>query len=150
MRAFLRKAAANAVVLLKNDQGLLPLKQGPQRIAVIGPNAKYAVISGGGSAALRPAYTVSPLEGISAAATKAGAEVVYAPGVNVHKYLPLADKHIGDGALFEFWNEIPAADFLDPEADVVKPLPAPVWTTKTSGTNCFLADGLVRTSSNLA
>ncbi|KAH8830267.1 glycoside hydrolase family 3 protein [Flagelloscypha sp. PMI_526] len=39
-RSLLRKAAAAAVVLLKNDKGILPLKQGVKTIAVIGTDTK--------------------------------------------------------------------------------------------------------------
>src|SRR5205085_554920 len=38
-RALAREAAMKGCVLLKNENGLLPLKRGLQRIAVIGPNA---------------------------------------------------------------------------------------------------------------
>ncbi|OCF73377.1 hypothetical protein I204_06609 [Kwoniella mangroviensis CBS 8886] len=63
----MRQSAADAVILLKNDRGILPLPKTGKRIAVIGPNAERAQIFGGGSAALKPTYTVSPLEGIGAA-----------------------------------------------------------------------------------
>ena len=65
-RALGREAAAEAMVLLKND-GVLPLD--PARIralAVIGPNADRAQIMGGGSASLRPHYRITPLEAIRA------------------------------------------------------------------------------------
>jgi beta-glucosidase len=65
-RALGREAAAEAMVLLKND-GVLPLD--PARIralAVIGPNADRAQIMGGGSASLRPHYHITPLEAIRA------------------------------------------------------------------------------------
>ena len=146
VRALLRKAAANSIVLLKNDKKLLPLKPETKTIAVIGPNAKYATISGGGSAALRPSYTVSPLEGITESAKKLGAEVGYAAGVNVHQVLPIIDPLISkEKTLFEFWNEIPTGDFLEPGADLTKPVPPAAWSTATETGNCFLADGVVRT-----
>ena len=122
-RALLRKAAADSTVLLKNDKGLLPLSPETKSIAVIGPNAKHAVISGGGSASLRPTYTVSPLEGITAAAKKVGATVKYAAGANSHKYLPVVDPYISrngkQGALFEFWNAPPTKDYLGPRFSTV-------------------------------
>lgn len=66
-RQFCRKLAADGIVLLKNQRGLLPFKAGRVRsLAVIGPNAKGRVISGGGSAALKATYVVSPLEGMEA------------------------------------------------------------------------------------
>ena len=40
-RAFLRKAAANAVVLLKNEGDLLPIRSDVRSIAVIGAMARH-------------------------------------------------------------------------------------------------------------
>jgi beta-glucosidase len=71
VRKFCRKLAADGIVLLKNDDEVLPLKQDRvKRIAVVGPNAKARIISGGGSAALQALYTVSPYEGIENGAYK--------------------------------------------------------------------------------
>lgn len=64
-RAFCRKLAADGMVLLKNDRNVLPFTSDTvKRLAVIGPNAKERVISGGGSAALKASYIVTPWEGI--------------------------------------------------------------------------------------
>lgn len=52
---------------------------------MIGPNAKTAVFSGGGSASLLPSYTVSLYEGIKQKVNHA----TYARGVSTHKQLPL-------------------------------------------------------------
>src|SRR4029077_12206221 len=71
------------MVLLKNEGHVLPLdKTKLKRIAVIGPNAYPAVISGGGSAETKPFNSVSYLEGISnRIGTKA--DVLYAVDVPV-------------------------------------------------------------------
>jgi beta-glucosidase len=86
-RALIRRAGAEAAVLLKND-GVLPLD--PHRVgklAVIGPNAKVAQIMGGGSAQLNPHYRVSPYDGLAAAV---GAErLVFAEGATNHRFEPL-------------------------------------------------------------
>jgi beta-glucosidase len=59
------EAAEKSIVLLKNDRGILPLqKEKINSIAVIGPNAAYAISGGGGSSMVRPFYRVSPIEGI--------------------------------------------------------------------------------------
>jgi len=59
------EAAEKGMVLLKNEQNILPLKIDKNKtIAVIGPNAAYAISGGGGSSMVRPFYTVSPLKGI--------------------------------------------------------------------------------------
>src|SRR5918996_3191412 len=69
-RQIIRDAAGEAIVLLKNDDGILPLKK-VKSIAVIGPHAANASIFGGGSSSgFRPHYVVSPLEGIKARAGK--------------------------------------------------------------------------------
>lgn len=147
LRALLRKAASSSIVLLKNDSNVLPLGPESKKIAVIGPNAKHAVISGGGSASLRPTYTVTPLEGIKAAAKENGATVHFRAGVNVHKMLPTADALISEeGALMEFWNESPSRDFLNTDADLSEQLASASWSTTTDSTDCFLIDGVVRSS----
>ena len=66
-RALIRRAGAEAMVLLKND-GALPLVLAPNaKVAVIGPNARVAEIMGGGSAQLNPHYRISPWDGLRAA-----------------------------------------------------------------------------------
>ncbi|HSR24178.1 MAG TPA: glycoside hydrolase family 3 N-terminal domain-containing protein, partial [Candidatus Eisenbacteria bacterium] len=63
-----REAAARAMVLLRNEGGLLPLDaSGLRTIAVLGPNAATARIQGGGSATVVPARVVDPLSGLRAA-----------------------------------------------------------------------------------
>ena len=60
------EVARGSMVLLKNSGNLLPLDEDKVRtIAVIGPDAYPAVISGGGSAETKPFNSVSYLEGIS-------------------------------------------------------------------------------------
>ena len=83
-RALIRRAGAEAMVLLKND-GVLPLDGAAQgTIAVIGPNAKTARIMGGGSAQLNPHYAVSPWDGLVSAL---GAErLTYARGCTNHRF----------------------------------------------------------------
>ena len=66
-RALAREAAGEAIILLKNEGGLLPLEDARLAcVAVIGPNAAEAVISGGGSSIVDPLYSVSTLEGLRA------------------------------------------------------------------------------------
>ncbi len=64
-RALAREVAEEAVILLKNEGGLLPLDESKlARLAVIGPNAAEAVISGGGSSMVDPVYSVSTLQAL--------------------------------------------------------------------------------------
>jgi len=60
------ETAQAAMVLLKNDRGILPLDKSKIRsLALIGPDAFPAVPVGGGSAQVRPFVAVSYLEGLS-------------------------------------------------------------------------------------
>ncbi|NWG07648.1 MAG: glycoside hydrolase family 3 C-terminal domain-containing protein [Chloroflexi bacterium] len=85
-RRIMREAAREAIVLLKNEKGLLPLKK-IKSIAVIGPYAATAQILGGGSSSVTPHYAVSPLEGIQKRAGKK-IKVHYATGCHIYKTLP--------------------------------------------------------------
>jgi beta-glucosidase len=59
-----RRLAEEAITLLKNEGGVLPLGREIKSIAVIGPNASEAVIEGGGSSKVPPLYRISPLEAL--------------------------------------------------------------------------------------
>lgn len=63
-RKFCRYLATQGMVLLKNTDKVLPIGPNVKRVVVIGPNANERIISGGGSAALKPTYAVTPLQGI--------------------------------------------------------------------------------------
>ncbi|KAL4756904.1 beta-glucosidase H [Aspergillus foveolatus] len=84
-QALLRRAAAESIVLLKNEDKILPFNK-EKSIAVIGPNAKIAAYCGGGSASLDAYYTVTPFEGVSA---QSKGEVHFAQGSYSYKDLPL-------------------------------------------------------------
>jgi beta-glucosidase len=85
VRALIRRAGAEGMVLLKNA-GLLPLPAGA-RVAVVGPNAAAARVMGGGSAQINAHRQVSPLDGLRAAL---GADhVEYAAGCDNDRYLPV-------------------------------------------------------------
>jgi beta-glucosidase len=107
-RALVRKAAADSIVLLKNDNKVLPWKKSEiKRLAIIGPNAKVANTHGGGSAAVRSYYKVSPFDGLKSALK--GVEILYAPGVAATRNAPsnADDLRNGDGEPgfdFTFYN----------------------------------------------
>ena len=84
-RALIRRAGAEAAVLLKND-GVLPLA-GDGKIAVIGPNAKTAQIMGGGSAQLNAHYRISPWQGLVSALGEE--RLSYAKGCTNDRFQPL-------------------------------------------------------------
>jgi beta-glucosidase len=72
-----RKIGAESIVLLKNDGGVLPVKD-PQKILVVGENAVKMMTVGGGSSSLKAKLEVSPLDGIKARWPEA--EVVWERG----------------------------------------------------------------------
>ena len=133
-RALARRAAGEAIVLLRNEvvepaaaRGIDPQAAQPREatrsgakstgveslplaadrlrsLAVIGPNAGVAVIQGGGSARVRPHYAVSPLEAIRKRVGD-GVEVHFEPGCTNHKTLPALGPGLLEGKLrVEYWN----------------------------------------------
>lgn len=80
----LRRAAADACVLLKNEREVLPFDPS-KSTAIIGGNAAIAAYCGGGSAALLPYHAISPLQGLQAQA----ADTEYTLGSPGWKRLPL-------------------------------------------------------------
>ncbi len=59
------KVAEEGIVLLKNENDLLPLKKEKiNSIAVIGPNAKVVRVGGAGSSFIDPVYSISPYKGL--------------------------------------------------------------------------------------
>lgn len=130
-RQLIRRAAAEGIVLLKNEGNALPLStEGIRKLAVIGPNAKTARIMGGGSARVNPHYVVTPLEGLKARCGDA-VEILYALGCTNHKTIPPveaewlavdAEAAPGSGLKLEFFNN------LDLEGE-------PAHTQTTTGTH---------------
>lgn len=75
-----RHIAEEGIVLLKNDNAVLPLDLNKtKKILVVGENAIKAMTVGGGSSSLKARYEVSPLNGIKKR-VGSQAEVVYARG----------------------------------------------------------------------
>ena len=71
--------AREAVVLLKNEDNVLPLSKKVKKVAVIGQNANIRHSEGGGSAEVKSLYEVTPLMGIKML-LGGNAEVSYAKG----------------------------------------------------------------------
>ena len=75
-----RQIAEEGIVLLKNDNQVLPLDLNrTKKILVVGENAVKTMIIGGGSSSLKARYEISPLEGIKNKIGSAGS-VDYARG----------------------------------------------------------------------
>ncbi len=73
-----REAAEKAIVLLKNEGQILPLKA-VEKLAVIGKLAAAANTGDGGSSNTRPAYVVTPLQGLQEALSEQ-VEIAYDDG----------------------------------------------------------------------
>ncbi|WP_314147835.1 glycoside hydrolase family 3 C-terminal domain-containing protein [uncultured Leifsonia sp.] len=101
--ALLREAAADGMVLVRNEGGLLPVAADGTTVAVLGQHARVARSQGGGSATVFPQHVVTPLDGIADAF---GAQNVrFAPGVrSSESVLPLdarvsTDPATGEGGV---------------------------------------------------
>jgi len=101
-RRVARQAASESIVLLKNAKSILPLDAGHLRsIAVIGANAKWASIMGGGSVRVHPHYTVAPLDAMK---HRAGDKVGYAVGCAIHRAPLLFDKTwLSEGLVLQYF-----------------------------------------------
>ena len=131
-RVVAREAAAEGIVLLKNENQILPLQ--PERIsslAIIGPNAKTARIMAGGSAQVNSHYAITPFDALVALAGE-HVRIGYELGCPNHKLLPLLDMErltanehdAPSGMTVEYFN---SADFTGD----------PVWKTLTQTTQLF-------------
>ena len=86
--ALLRRAAASAFVLLRNEAGALPFDPASiGSIALIGPNAVHPVIQGGGSAAVHPAAISAPDDALRTALA-GRATVTVTPGCHTWETVP--------------------------------------------------------------
>ncbi|KAL2865314.1 beta-glucosidase H [Aspergillus lucknowensis] len=118
-RALLRRAASESIVLLKNDEQILPFDS-TKRTLVIGPNANIATYCGGGSAALAAYYAVTPLEGVRGKCT---GDVIFTQGAYGHKELPLLGSQMKTedgktGYIFKVFTE-PATNTSRKPVDVL-------------------------------
>ncbi|KFY67004.1 hypothetical protein V497_00594 [Pseudogymnoascus sp. VKM F-4516 (FW-969)] len=84
--ALVRRISNEGIVLLKNDAATLPIRQG--KLAIIGPSAKNGIITGGGSARLRPAWCVTPWQGLLDNKPD-DVELSYTLGCKGSKFLPI-------------------------------------------------------------
>ena len=107
--ALLRRVGNESLVLLKNDNNVLPLKK-DKKTLVIGPNAKTATYHGGGSASLLAYYAVTPYDGIK---EKLGSAPTYTVGAYTHKFLPVLGEQCTangkPGMSWKVYNEPPSA-----------------------------------------
>ena len=89
------KVAREAVVLLKNDRGALPLTgKRIRRIVVLGPNAA-GFPAGGGSAHVEPFHYVSVLDGLRRDLPKAHIDAIPGPGPDLLASLVASARYEG-------------------------------------------------------
>jgi beta-glucosidase len=87
-----REIAEEAITLLKNEGGLLPLNfEKIRTLAVIGPNADRALGAGGNSSEAKPPYEVTALQGLRKVVAP-GAEVLTSSGEDLHESLAQAKR----------------------------------------------------------
>ena len=106
------------------------------QVAIIGPNAKERIIAGGGSAALRATYVVSPYEGI-VNALGSSVDTVYAEGARSFRNMPSLDYDLTTESGERGWT---VSWYSHTEEDPMKPLPDPVRTVTCTETYALLAD----------
>ncbi|KIM49903.1 glycoside hydrolase family 3 protein [Hebeloma cylindrosporum] len=123
----LRKVAAESIVLLRNEGAVLPLNpQGLKKIAIMGPNAKAIVLSGGGSAALKASFYVNPYEGIVRAIKESGSEIEigYSEGARAYKTMPSLDYEMftttGERGWIGSWHKHTNDDSFTPVDEVLE------------------------------
>jgi beta-glucosidase len=101
--------ARGGIVLLKNQNYVLPLTEKVKTLALIGPNSN-AYIAGGGSSYTFPFHSVSILEGIHNYSK--GIKVIHVPGLPVLSSLVASSKFFTDpaarnrGLKAEYFNNI--------------------------------------------
>ncbi|HEU5083036.1 MAG TPA: glycoside hydrolase family 3 C-terminal domain-containing protein, partial [Acidimicrobiales bacterium] len=113
-RALCRRAAAEGVVLCRNERSVLPLSPGAS-LAVIGPNASELRIMGGGSASLEPLPHRSLLDAL---ADRAGS-VVHERGVRIDRLPPPLTADVLRTPDGEPGLRVDYRDGLDPDSPIV-------------------------------
>ena len=101
--------ARQSIVLLQNNNGLLPLQKNKEKIAIIGPNADNSTMMWGNYNGM-PNHTVTIFNGIKAK-VKGGSRLFYAPGCDL-TYDKVMDCLLASQCSFEgkkgmkgtFWN----------------------------------------------
>lgn len=153
----MRRFAAETIVLLKNDKAILPLKPKTyKKVAIVGGNAKSDVLSGGGSAALKPSYFVSPYDGIVNAikAENPDVEILYSEGARgqsfpTGKCHTLTVRNLAGKILPGLNYEIVTEDgkpgwigtwYSHENDNSMTPLPTPVYTLLIDETRVFFSD----------
>lgn len=131
-RALALRAAQSGLVLLKNQNGILPITTGQtvKHVALIGPNAAVARNHGGGSSRVVANYEVSPMQGLQNRGGKS-LDLSYAVGerapnefevLNPKSVTPPGNDKGANGLLAEYFANAdlqgaPAVTRIDPTID---------------------------------
>jgi beta-glucosidase len=103
-RILVRTAGAAGMVLLRNENGALPLTNSATKsVAVIGPNAANGRIMGGGSAMVNAVHEVHPLDSLTTRLGALGIDVRYAPGCRIHRTLPAPERRLMSNSTIAYW-----------------------------------------------
>ncbi|KAL9562632.1 hypothetical protein ACKAV7_013196 [Fusarium commune] len=113
---FITSIAAEGMVLLKNDNNILPLPSNASA-AVIGHHALHPSIGGGGSAKVLAQHIISPLEGLKAQ----GVDCRHAPGVPVFGALPHAEPEAISPVQLRWFNGSAVGENLVHEQTIALP-----------------------------
>ncbi|MGX8690910.1 MAG: glycoside hydrolase family 3 C-terminal domain-containing protein, partial [Bacteroidaceae bacterium] len=142
--ALASKAAHEAIVLLKNNNNLLPLKK-DMKIAVVGPNADDArVILGNYNGYPSAANTKTILDGIREALP--GVEIIYDKGCDLN--VPYITKHYvseingGKGLHAEYYNTLDWTGNVVAKVDYDEPLSLNTTSPALAHEDCPWADGV--------
>jgi beta-glucosidase len=118
LSALVRKAAARAVVLLKND-GVLPLQPGTLKtVALIGPGADVGTFQGGGSAHVNPAAVAGILPALNDALGP-GVEVRFERGCLTREWPHPLTAPLVDGLAVQYVDRVtgqPVGEGLNPRS----------------------------------
>ncbi len=85
--------ASEAMVLLKNENNILPIRKKANKILVVGKNAVTKHAEGGGSCGVRSLYEITPLDGIKRA-FEPDCRIDYDSGELELKYAPIPAQNL--------------------------------------------------------
>jgi beta-glucosidase len=123
-RKLAREAAEKAIVLLKNDGALLPLKN-VKKLAVIGKLAAMPNTGDSGSSNTRPPYVITPLQGLQEA-LKGQAEIIYDDGSDPARSAQVA-READVAVVVAGYTHLDEGEFTSPDsmAELSKNFPPP-------------------------
>jgi len=137
-RAMAEKIAASGVVLLKNEQQILPFKKSKiKNILVLGPNANKKHGKGGGSSEVKSAYEITPLQGIKNYLTKHGlVDDVQLQVMRTRSgdLLPIASDYVKS----RHWTGTPAWQTFNYQSKARQKIKSETWTVDAQFTSTSL------------